>query len=178
MGVESTVLDLTSPVPVILRPGGVTVDELVKVIGEVKLDPAIAGETVDSDVAGQACLKPRSPGMKYRHYAPRAPVILVEGDLKRVVAKVRELAALRHAQGLQVGILAYDESASFYDLGKILVAGSHRQPEQIASRLYSILRHFDELGVDIIIAEGTASSGLGLAIMNRLRRAAGMIIRV
>lgn len=177
IGVESTVLDLTVSVPVILRPGGVTREELAAVVGEVRLDPAAgegAGGAAKSEEAGG---KPRSPGMKYRHYAPRAPLILVEGDARQAAAKVRELADLKSSAGLKVGILACAESAPFYNRGEILIAGSRRQPEQIAARLFSALRHFDELGVEVIIAEGVEPAGLGLAIMNRLRRAAAEIIR-
>ncbi len=173
IGVESTVLDLASPVPVVLRPGGVTVEELRAAVGEVRLDPSAAGAAAEGGEGEQAHQKPRSPGLKYRHYAPRAPLILVEGDPPQVVAKVRELAADRIAGGQKVGILACAESAGFYEQGKVLVAGSRRRPEQMAARLYGALRHFDELGVDVIIAEGIAPVGLGLAIMNRLRRAAG-----
>jgi len=173
LGVESTVLDLTSPVPVILRPGGVTLDELEKEIGEVRIDPLIEGALFNGSEGEQVHFQPRSPGMKYRHYAPRAPLFLVEGESRRVTAKVRELAALRRAEGLRVGVLAYEETADFYAQNKVLTVGSIRSTEQIASRLYSILRRFDEIGVDVIIAEGIEPHGLGLAIMNRLRRASG-----
>jgi L-threonylcarbamoyladenylate synthase len=176
IGVESTVLDLTSPVPVVLRPGGVTMDELTAVLGQVQLDPLAGGAAVNDSRNGQANRKPRSPGLKYRHYAPQAPVILVEGESRLVVAKVQELVAAKCAAGLQVGIFAYEESAPYYRRGQVLVAGSRSAPEQIAARLYSVLRRFDECGVDLIVVEGIEPVGLGLAIMNRLRRAAGEII--
>ena len=182
IGVESTVLDLTASVPVILRPGGVTREELEAAAGEVRLDPAAGGGGEDAGSAGKdgpaAVSRPRSPGMKYRHYAPRAPLILVEGEARQAAAKVRELAELKSAAGLKVGILASAEAAPFYPRGEILAAGSRRQPEQIAARLFSALRRFDELGVDVIIAEGVEPAGLGLAVMNRLRRAAAEVITV
>lgn len=177
IGVESTVLDLTAPVPTVLRPGGVTLEELCAVIGEVRLDPRAEGEGAGAGSDGPE--KPRSPGMKYRHYAPRAPLILVEGDPRRVPEKVRELAEAKKAGGLRVGIFAPAESAGFYGPENFVSAGSRRHPRQIAARLYSALRHFDDLGVDVIIAEGIEPDGLGLAIMNRLRRAAGgRVVRV
>lgn len=176
IGVESTVLDLTSPVPVVFRPGGVTIEELSAVLGEVRLDPLAAGPAVADDP--EKDYQPRSPGLKYRHYAPRAPLILVEGDPRWTAMKARELATRQYAAGMRVGILACAESAGSYGHGHVLVAGSRRQPEQIAARLYSVLRRFDELGVDVIIAEGIEPAGLGLAIMNRLRRAAGEVVKV
>ncbi|MEW6274989.1 MAG: L-threonylcarbamoyladenylate synthase [Bacillota bacterium] len=178
LGVESTVLDLTSSVPVVLRPGGATLEELAAVAGRVELDPLAAGGAVGDGREERPGQKPRSPGTKYRHYAPRAPLILVEGGSRQAAAKVRELADLKSAAGLKVGILACAESAPFYDRGEILVTGSRRHPEQIAARLFSALRHFDQLGVDVIIAEGVEPAGLGLAVMNRLRRAAAEVIRV
>lgn len=179
IGVESTVLDLTEPIPVVLRPGGVTPEEICAVIGEVRLGPGAEGEAPARAADEDNLKNPRSPGMKYRHYAPRAPLILVEGDSRRVAAKVKELAEAKKAGGLRVGILAPAESASFYEPENVVTAGSRRCPQQIAARLYSALRHFDDLGVDVIIAEGIEPVGLGLAIMNRLRRAAGdRIIRV
>lgn len=179
MGVESTVLDLTSPVPVILRPGGVTVSQLEKEIGEVRIDPHIETATFNGDSGEKVNFQPRSPGMKYKHYAPRAPLFLVEGDGRRVTAKVRELVALKQAEGLRVGVLAYNETAGYYSQNEVLTVGSIWSAEQVASRLYSTLRRFDELGVDVIIAEGLEPQGFGLAVMNRLRRASGgKVIRV
>ncbi|MCL6449260.1 MAG: threonylcarbamoyl-AMP synthase [Armatimonadetes bacterium] len=177
IGVESTVVDLTAPVPVVLRPGGVTMEELSAFIGEVRIDSLAEGGSAGTGKNGDSYEKPRSPGLKYRHYAPRASLILVEGDPREVPAKVRELADLKRAGGLKVGILASAESAGSYRQGNVVVAGSRQCPEQIAARLYSALRYFDELSVDVIIAEGVEPAGLGLAVMNRLRRAAAEIIR-
>ncbi len=165
VGVESTVVDLTLPVPVILRPGGVTPEELRGIIGEVEIDPA-AG-------AGSPGARPRSPGMKYVHYAPRAPLVLVEGRPEDVAAKIIELAEEQRSCGKRVGILSYQGGKDLSFAGEVVLAGNRKKPETVASELYSALRRFDELGVDLVLAEGLQDNGLGLAVMNRLRRAAG-----
>jgi len=166
MGIESTVLDLTTAVPVLLRPGGVTPEELARVIGELRVSPAAGGKSALNS-------RPLSPGMKYRHYAPRAPVILIEGDPQQVAKRLAELIDGYRVAGKRVGVLAYEETAGYYKQGEVVVAGKRRDPAGVASRLYSILRRFDELGVDVILAEGLEPAGLGLAIMNRLRMATG-----
>ncbi|OAT79772.1 L-threonylcarbamoyladenylate synthase [Desulfotomaculum copahuensis] len=171
VGVESTVLDMTGPVPVVLRPGGVTPAELTAVAGEIALDPGVID--TGAAAAGGGRRPPRSPGMKYRHYAPRAPLILVEGAPERVPPRIRELAEHYRAAGKRVGILACAESADLFSSGQVLVAGRRAEPATVAARLFASLRRFDELGVDVILAEGVEPQGVGLAVMNRLRRAAG-----
>lgn len=172
IGVESTVLDLTKQVPVILRPGGITPEELAQVLDELQLDPAVLGNPSSE-------LKPSSPGMKYRHYAPKAQLFLLEGEQQKVTEKLQELIALCRTEGRKAGILAYEETAGNYNFAEVVVAGKRREPAEVAARLYSALRRFDELDVDVIFAEALEPKGLGLAVMNRLRRAAGgMIIRV
>ncbi|WP_027717608.1 L-threonylcarbamoyladenylate synthase [Desulfovirgula thermocuniculi] len=170
IGLESTVLDLTGPVPLILRPGGITPEELAEVLGEVRLAPGAGGEPC-------ALPRPRSPGMKYRHYAPRAPLLLVEGDPQRVAGRIAELARGYLARGKAVGILAYEETAPLYRLPEgrvsLVVAGSRDNPRAVAAALFGALRRLDALGVDVILAEGMEPRGVGLAVMNRLRRAAG-----
>lgn len=182
IGVESTVVDMTGPVPVVLRPGGVTPADLEEVIGEVRLEPGIDGKLWSGDFSGERRdgsgqeFRPRSPGMKYRHYAPRAPLVLVEGDPERVTARVQELAASYLSRGYRVGILAYGETAGAYKDGEVVVAGCRRDPATVASLVFAALRQFDDLGVDVILAEGIEPRGVGLAVMNRLRRAAGQHI--
>lgn len=173
MGVESTVVDMTGDTPVVLRPGGVTPQDLERVVGAVSLDPAV-------DVAGvPEAEKPRSPGMKYKHYAPLAPVILVEGEPQRVAGQIRQLADKHTAEGRRVGILACSGTREIYPRGELLLAAQRGEPLSAAKNLYDLLRRFDEMGVDIILAEGVEPKGVGLAVMNRLRRAAGNnILRV
>ncbi|MEM2913162.1 MAG: L-threonylcarbamoyladenylate synthase [Candidatus Bathyarchaeia archaeon] len=167
IGVESTVLDLTSDPPQILRPGGATYEDLRKALGEVDIHPsALAKSELPIERA-------RSPGMKHKHYAPKAEMILVEGDFSLIVGKIMELAEHYAKAGRKVGVLATDESAPNYKVGVIKSLGNRRDLSLAAKNLFKTLREFDEEGVDLIIAEGLPQEGLGLAIMNRLRRAAG-----
>ena len=172
VGVESTVIDMTVEPPQILRPGGTPYESLVEVIGDVRLHPsAIAKKEVD-------VVKPKSPGMKYRHYAPRAGLILVEGEVDAIVRRVREIASAKLEEGLRVGILATDETLNSYDGGVYVVRslGSRRNLSTIAKNLFKVLRELDDAGVDLIIAEGVPQKGLGLAVMNRLRKASSFNI--
>lgn len=166
VGVESTVLDLTSSVPVILRPGGITPEELTACAGKVEIDPDVISGYYEGD-------SPRSPGMKYAHYAPRAPLLLVTGSRPAVALKIREMAREEARVGRRVGILTYSDSRDFSALGEVVVAGRRDMPETVAAGLYSALRRFNEMGVDVILAEGLEEKGVGLAVMNRLKKAAG-----
>ncbi|WP_457752276.1 L-threonylcarbamoyladenylate synthase [Thermococcus sp.] len=158
VGVESTVVDLTSEKPVLLRPGGLPLEELESVIGEVEIHPAVRGKL--TDVA-------KSPGMKYKHYSPNASVIVVEGKRENVRRKIMELVGEYRALGLCVGVMATEEydADEFFHLGK--------SEAEVARNLFKALRELDKRGVDVIIAEGIEERGLGFAVMNRLRKAAG-----
>lgn len=173
VGVESTVLDLTVDPPQILRPGGVPYEDLKEFLGDVTLHPAaIANRDYVVD-------KARSPGMKYKHYAPKAKLIVVEGETIAVINKIKELALIYADKGLKVGILSTDETSHKYDIGIVKSLGSRNNLVEIAKSVFKLLREFDKEGVDIILAEGVPSKGLGLAVMNRLRKASGYnIIRV
>jgi L-threonylcarbamoyladenylate synthase len=167
IGVESTVLDMTVDPPQILRPGGTPREVLEKVLGRVELHPvAIAEKRVPFERA-------RSPGMKHRHYAPRAKLIVVEGELSAVVKKVSEMADHFRQRNMKIGVLATDETFSRYRVGVVKSLGSRSQLDVVAKNLFRLLREFDIEGVDIIIAEGVPTEGLGLAVMNRLRKASG-----
>lgn len=170
VGIESTVIDMTKRIPQILRPGGTPFEELKVVLGKVTLHRATLSKK------RVAALKARAPGMKHKHYAPEAEMILVEGDLDKIVKRVKELTALSMADGKKVGILATDESISSYDGDVLKSLGSRSNMEEIARNLFRLLREFDEEKVGIIIAEGVPPLGLGLAVMNRLRRAASFNI--
>jgi L-threonylcarbamoyladenylate synthase len=170
IGVESTVLDMTTNPPQILRPGGTPYERLRAVLGQVKLHPvALAEKKIRVSRA-------RSPGMKYRHYAPRARLIVVEGKADSVRERVRQLVNLYMASGKRVGILTTDENRFAYDVPTIKSLGSRQDVAMAAKRLFALLREFDRDGVDVIIAEGVPVRGLGLAVMNRLRKAAGFNI--
>jgi L-threonylcarbamoyladenylate synthase len=164
IGVESTVLDLSVNPPLVLRPGGTSLEELRKVLGDVKLHPFVVAE---KEVSIE---KTRSPGMKHKHYAPNAKVIVVEGTIPAVLAKVKELAESYRLKGAKVGILATDETSAAYGADVIKSLGSRFNLAVVAKNLFSLLREFDAECVDVIIAEGVPTEGLGLAVMNRLRK--------
>ncbi len=161
IGVESTVVDCTTPVPTLLRPGGITLEMLIETLGEVEVDPGLGGNAV-----------PRSPGMKYTHYAPAAPLILLEGEAPAQAAVLAAEIRKAQAEGKRVGAVIAAETAVPSGVAAA-VYGSRYSPEEIAANLYNALRYFDSEPVDIIFAEGTEETGLGLAVMNRLRKAAG-----
>ncbi|NJE47420.1 threonylcarbamoyl-AMP synthase [Thermococcus sp. GR7] len=158
IGVESTVVDLSGEKPTLLRPGGLPLEEIEKVIGEVEIHPAVRGKLVD--VA-------RSPGMKYKHYSPNAQVIVVEGPRENVRKKIEELVNEYRKKGLRVGVMATEQ----YDADEFFHLGTSE--EEVARNLFKALRELDKRRVDIIIAEGIEERGLGFAVMNRLRKAAG-----
>ncbi|KPV65537.1 MAG: Threonylcarbamoyl-AMP synthase [Candidatus Bathyarchaeota archaeon BA1] len=166
IGVESTVIDMTVPVPKILRPGGTPYEKLKSVLGKVELHPIVVANRKVRVV------KARSPGMKHRHYAPDAEMVVVEGESGKVTRRIQELTALHMAKGRKVGILATDENRSNYNAYVVKSLGSRNDTATIAKNLFRLLREFDKEKVDIIIAEGITPQGLGLAVMNRLRRAA------
>lgn len=165
VGLESTVLDMTAEVPTILRPGGITYEMLTEVLGQVRVDASALKPLKE----GQPV---KSPGMKYAHYAPHAQVVVVRGELDQMVERINALAEEYIKQGMKVGILATHETKDYYKEGKVLVLGSRTQPAVMASNLFSALRQFDDLGVDVVFAEWIETKDEGLAIMNRMLRAA------
>ncbi|MED4054042.1 L-threonylcarbamoyladenylate synthase [Niallia taxi] len=158
VGVESTVIDCTDSVPVILRPGGVSQEDIEKVIGEVMLDKAL----VNKDSA------PKSPGMKYTHYAPNAPLYLVQAPKERI----QELVAEERRNGKKAGVLTTEENKDYYQADYIFVCGKRTDLSTVAANLYDGLRSFNHSDVDIIFAEVFPYEGVGHAIMNRLMKAA------
>lgn len=166
IGLESTVLDITTPIPMILRPGGITLEDLQEVLGNIEIDPTIL-ETLGKDA------KAKSPGMKYTHYAPQAPMTIIQGPTKSVVRELNKRAIKFESQGKRVGILATDETKGHYTKGVVLSVGKRDNPQSIAANFFDILRQFDEKKVDMILAEGIEDKGLGLAVINRMIKAAG-----
>jgi L-threonylcarbamoyladenylate synthase len=167
IGVESTVLDLSVDPALVLRPGGTPLEALRRVLGNVKLHPFVVAEKE------LPIEKTRSPGMKHKHYAPNAQVIVVEGAIPAVLAKVKELAELYRLKGVRVGVLATDETLAAYSADVVKSLGSRFNLAVVAQNLFRLLRELDSEGVDVIIAEGVPTEGLGLAVMNRLRKASG-----
>ncbi len=173
IGVESTVVDMTAPTPLVLRPGGTPFEKLKKVLGKVELHPIAAANRKLHITAA------RSPGMKHRHYAPNAEMVVFEGEFCKTINQIQKLAFLHMAEGKKVGILATDESQSNYKADVVKSLGSRNDMMSIAKNLFRLLREFDKERVDVILAEGIPPRGLGLAVMNRLRRGANFnIIRV
>jgi L-threonylcarbamoyladenylate synthase len=164
IGVESTVIDMTVDPPELLRPGGLPLEEIEGVIGHVRVLEPTRGLAPFTG-------KPRSPGMKYRHYAPSCRLILVEGDPASVRRKVAELVTVLRTQGKRVGVLALD--GADYPGAEVVDLGPRSDLRRVAKSLFTAIRDLDERGVDVIVAEGVEERGLGLAIMNRLRKASG-----
>lgn len=172
IGLESTIVDMTGEVPVLLRPGFVTAEMLRAALGELSFDPALM-----SGVSGE--VRPKAPGMKYRHYAPKAEMTVVEGDRDAVADKIKRLVESDAARGRKAGIMVSEENKDFFGEGEIICLGSRTNPEEIARHLFGALREFDERGVDIIYAEAFPREGIGYAVMNRLLKAAGQrVIKV
>lgn len=159
IGVESTVIDLTTKPPTLLRPGGLPMEEIERIIGKIKIHPAVKGKEVNLA---------KAPGMKYKHYAPNAQVVVIEGVREKVKGKITELLIEYKKQGMKVGVMA---TGDFYEADAYVNLGNSEK--EIARNLFKALRELDRSGVDIILAEGIEEKGLGLAVMNRLRKAAG-----
>lgn len=166
IGIESTIVDVTCDIPMILRPGYINKKMLEEVVGEVTIDKAILGP-VSPD------LKPKAPGMKYKHYAPKADFTMFDGDIDKVADRINELAESYIKKGYKVGIISSAESKDRYRYGEVISIGSRNNEISISKNLYKVLREFDDKQVDYILGETFRSEELGQAIMNRLLKAAG-----
>lgn len=180
VGVESTVIDVTVNPPMILRPGGVTREMVEKVIGSVEIDPSLTRKPVQELNPQEGPVRtatqeqvPRSPGMKYTHYAPKGEMWIVEATVDKQQAIIQSLADRARKEGFKTGILTTDERKNQYNADITLSCGSRLQLETVAAGLYGVLREFDQQGVERIYAESFSEEGIGFAIMNRLRKAAG-----
>lgn len=160
VGVESTIIDLTEKKPRLLRPGGLPLEELEAVCGEVLVDRAVTGQIRDGE-------RVRAPGMKYRHYAPKAPVTVVTGQAERSAAYIR--AHLREGDG----VICFDEFAPLFEAYRTVCLGRAEDKAEQARRVFDALRFFDSTDVRAIWAQCPDTAGLGLAISNRLKKAAG-----
>ncbi|MEG1595233.1 MAG: L-threonylcarbamoyladenylate synthase [Lachnospiraceae bacterium] len=166
IGIESTIVDLTLDAPQILRPGYVTPQMLEEALGEVVIiDPAISGQEVKG--------RPKAPGMKYKHYAPKADLIIVQGTREAVTDRINRLCMDNKEQGITAGVICTKETEQRYKHGVIKSIGSREDEETIARHLFGILREFDKEEVSVIYTESFESEGLGQAVMNRLVKAAG-----
>jgi L-threonylcarbamoyladenylate synthase len=167
IGLESTIVDVTGDVPIILRPGFITIDMLEQVVGHVEYDMALLSKEKNSDI------KPKAPGMKYKHYAPKGELTIFEGNIDSVIEVIKKNAAQKLAQGYKVGIIATDETIKFYPKDIAKTIGTRRDEVTIAQGLFEILRDFDSEGAEYIYTESFENNQLGQAIMNRLLKAAG-----
>ncbi|WP_446898296.1 L-threonylcarbamoyladenylate synthase [Clostridium sp. LBM24168] len=168
-GVESTVIDCTVTPSCILRPGRITLEMLQEIEKDIYIDPAIMKEP-DKNI------KPKAPGMKYRHYAPKAKVKIVKGDLKKTIAKINEMVQNYIDENKRVGIIATDETQTYYKNALVISLGSRKDMIRVSRNLFETLRRFDDHNVDIIISEAFCEKGIGVAIMNRLQKSAGFDI--
>jgi tRNA threonylcarbamoyl adenosine modification protein (Sua5/YciO/YrdC/YwlC family) len=166
IGIESTIIDLTEEIPMILRPGYITPEMLSKVLGrEVIMDPGI--------IASDDTTKPKAPGMKYKHYAPKADMIIVDGEKEKVITEINRRTKAYHEQNQRVAVIATEETKALYDADVVLSMGSRQDEDAIAQHMYKILRDCDTLEVDGIFSECFQTPRIGQAIMNRLLKAAG-----
>lgn len=171
IGLESTIVDMSEGTPTILRPGYINREMLEEVIGPVQVDQALLKDDVS--------IHPKAPGMKYKHYAPKANLIILEGEEQNVISKINELIQQEIQCGGSPGVIASDETAGAYKGGMIKSIGTRNDELSIAQNLYGILREFDELEVTQIFSEAFETPKMGQAIMNRLMKAAGhQIIKV
>lgn len=163
VGVESTIVDLTVSPPRLLRPGGVTLEELRSVLGQVAVDEAVVRLMSTNE-------KPRAPGMKYRHYAPKAPVTVVRGEPEKTAHYIKE-----HLQA-QCGVICFEDYVNLFSGFPCRSLGPASDQGEQARRLFEALRWFDSQSVTAIYAQSPQSDGLGLAVTNRLNKAAGFHI--
>lgn len=165
VGLESTIIDCTVYPPVVLRPGGITLEMLREIDENIVIDKGLLNNSKE--------FKPKAPGMKYRHYAPNAKLKIIKGNREKTIEKINEMVQNYIDNGKKVGLLVTKENSSKYPKGEKIIIGEENNLEEIASNLFEALRGFNDLNVDIILAEAFSEDGLGVAIMNRLSKAAG-----
>lgn len=165
LGLESTIVDLTGEVPVILRPGYITQEMIARTVGETEMDITL--------LDGDSTQAPKAPGMKYRHYAPKGELALVEGSPEAVVQYINEQARRHRGDNKKTGVIGTAERIADYCADSVKNAGSRRDPLAATRQLYTFLREFDDEEVAYIYSEAFEGAGIGQALMNRLLKAAG-----
>lgn len=166
IGLESTIIDCTLYPPVILRPGAITLEMLKKIDEKIEMDKGILNK-------GDNNLTPKAPGMKYKHYSPKAQVKIVKGDNEKVIQKINSLIEEYKNKGKTVGILITEENKERYITCNKITVGSVNDIKSIAQNLFEALRSFDDKNIDIVFSESFKESGVGVAVMNRLNKASG-----
>ena len=165
IGLESTIVDCTEEIPVVLRPGYYNKEKLLSVLGRIRFDPALM--TAESGSA------PKAPGMKYRHYAPKGEITIVEGAAADVTGTINDLEQKARKAGKRTAVLCAEETAGEYLCSRVIAMGSLAEEEGIAHRLFDVLRRLDEEKIEVIFSESFDTENMGAAIMNRLLKAAG-----
>lgn len=166
IGVESTIVDCTVNPPLVLRPGGITLEMLKEINPEIELDKALKSKPNDD-------FKPKAPGMKYKHYAPNAHLKIIKGKNEKTIEIINEIVENYIEKGNDIAILTTNENLNKFNNGKVISLGSENDLKEIAKNLFEALRKCDDLGVQYILCQGFEENGVGLAIMNRLNKAAG-----
>ena len=166
IGLESTIIDLTGDIPCLLRPGYISKDELEKTIGPIDVDPAVYNKNKKD-------IPPKAPGMKYRHYAPKGELSIVDGPVENVISYINEECRKVSGSGKKCAVLATRETCRSYRCSLVIDLGNRDDEDAVSHNLFSSLRRCDEEGIDVIFSEAFEDSGLGSAIMNRLLKAAG-----
>jgi L-threonylcarbamoyladenylate synthase len=166
-GIESTIIDVSTEPPRLLRPGAMPIEKIVELLGIDVIVTEVAKGYIEAEEA-------IAPGMKYRHYAPKTPLILVEGDVDNVIEVIKNIK-----KEMRIAVLTCRENAGYYHryVDKVIVVGSKTNLFEVARNLFVVLREIDRMGVDIAISESFPEKGVGLAIMNRLRKASTKIIK-
>ena len=169
VGVESTIVDCTVNPPIVLRPGGITLEMLKEICKDITIDKGIQGKPSND-------FKPKAPGMKYRHYAPKAKVKIVKGNREKTIEKINEIVQNYIDNKKKVAILSTEELKNNFSNAEIISLGSKNNLEDVAKNIFEALRKCDDMNVDLILCEAFEEKGIGLAIMNRLNKAAGFDI--
>lgn len=165
VGLESTIVDCTCTPLCILRPGAITIEMLREIDDKIYIDKNVMSKPKND-------FKPKAPGMKYRHYAPKSPVKIICGDLEKTVAKINEIVQTNMGNK-KIGIIATDETKDKYPYGTVISLGSRKHLDSVGRNLFEVLRSFDATDVDLILSEAFEEKGIGIAIMNRLKKSAG-----
>jgi len=172
IGLESSIIDLSGEVPLILRPGYITKEDFEQIVSEVEYDSAVLATKPQESVVAKA------PGMKYRHYAPKGQITIVEGETSAVAKKINSLVEEQQAKGVRVAVLCAEETKKNYCCEHVFSLGSLKSDKEISAHLFAALRSFDTEQMEVIYSESFENTRLAGAIMNRLRKAAGyQIIR-
>jgi len=167
IGLESSIIDLSGDVPMILRPGYITKEDFEQIVAEVEYDSAVLATKPQESIVAKA------PGMKYRHYAPKGQITIVEGETEQVVKTINALVAEQEAKGIKVAVLCAEETKEAYQCRHIFSLGSLKEEKEISAHLFGALRSFDTEQMEVIYSESFDHTKLAKAIMNRLRKAAG-----